>query len=462
MKTNSTAEQRRCRSRHGNGNSLRIEGVKPEDQKRFDHFLGQYHYLGETRPVGDFLRQVVILDGEWVGLLAWGSACYALKDRDAYIGWTPTGRAERQKLIVQNRRFLLLGEKGEHPNLASRILGAAVKALPEQWRAYFGYVPLLAETFTDIESFHGTCYKAAGWEPLGRTKGFSRHRADFFVPNDRPKKLWVKKLRKNALELLCAPELPQEHQTGATSNAQGVMPLRQPQMESLYERLCRLPDPRAANRQFHIGAVLSIVSMALLSGYRNLSQIHRFGWRLTQPQRKSLGLPRKDGKNFYQVPGYKVYFTLLSKLNPDVLANSLSEWLRTHQGSLPASLALDGKMIRDTIGIVCLADHETGVPHAMACMSMKEGEGDRCELKTGQKLIEFLPNLNHKLVTADALHCQAATAQAIVAQGGEYLLQVKDNQKTVRALAEAGMAGLPPLLPGSRKTTVEKPTVRSP
>ena len=97
--------------------------------------------------------------------------------------------------------------------------------------------------------------------------------------------------------------------------------------------------------------------------------------------------------------------------------------------------------IREPTGaIVCLADHETGVPHAMACMSMKEGEGDRCELKIAQKLIATLPDLNHKLVTADALHCQAATAQAIVAQGGDYLLQVKDNQKTVCALAEAGMA----------------------
>ena len=84
-----------------------------------------------------------------------------------YIGWTPTLRAERQKLMVQNRRFLLLREKGAHPNLASRILGAAVKALPEQWQAYFGYVPLLAETFTDIEAFAGTCYKAAGWDPVG-------------------------------------------------------------------------------------------------------------------------------------------------------------------------------------------------------------------------------------------------------------------------------------------------------
>lgn len=163
MNTIPPAKRRRCPRHKGNGNALRIEVIQPEDQKRFDRLLGKYHYLGETRPVGDFLRQVAILDGQWVGLLAWGSACYALNDRDAYIGWTPTLRAERQKLIVQNRRFLLLGDKGEHPNLASRILGAAVKALPEQWQAYFDYVPLLAETFTDLESFHGTCYKGGDY-----------------------------------------------------------------------------------------------------------------------------------------------------------------------------------------------------------------------------------------------------------------------------------------------------------
>jgi hypothetical protein len=107
MKTTQREAQRRCRDKTGNGNPLRIEVVTPQDRKRFDRLLGQYHYPSETCAVDDFLRQVAILDGEWVGLLAWGAACYALKDRDRYIGWTPTFRAERQKLIVQNRRFLV-------------------------------------------------------------------------------------------------------------------------------------------------------------------------------------------------------------------------------------------------------------------------------------------------------------------------------------------------------------------
>jgi hypothetical protein len=57
-------------------------------------------------------------------------------------------------------------------------MGLALRNLPEAWQEKHGYRPLLAETFTDIESFEGTCYKASNWEPCGLTKGFERkHRA---------------------------------------------------------------------------------------------------------------------------------------------------------------------------------------------------------------------------------------------------------------------------------------------
>ncbi|WP_018289815.1 Druantia anti-phage system protein DruA [Verrucomicrobium sp. 3C] len=59
---------------------------------------------------------------------------------------------ERLKLIVQNRRFLLFAPKGQAPNLASQALGAALRALPGQWRDRFGYTPLLTESFTDPEA----------------------------------------------------------------------------------------------------------------------------------------------------------------------------------------------------------------------------------------------------------------------------------------------------------------------
>jgi hypothetical protein len=106
-----------------------------------------------------------------------------LIDRDEWIewiGWTQRQRAERLGLIVQNRRFLVLAET-RMPNLASRAMGIALQQLPDHWQEKYGYRPLLAETFTDIESFEGTCYKASNLEPCGLTKGFERrHRRRFF------------------------------------------------------------------------------------------------------------------------------------------------------------------------------------------------------------------------------------------------------------------------------------------
>jgi hypothetical protein len=129
-----------------------------------------------------------------VGLLVWGPAAYKLKDRERWIGWSVPQRLQRLKLVVQNRRFLLLSPKGAEPNLASQVLGAACKALAAHWRQRFGYAPLLAESFTDPEAYAGTCYKASGWEPVGMSEGYSRHRPDFYLPNQRPKRLWLKAL----------------------------------------------------------------------------------------------------------------------------------------------------------------------------------------------------------------------------------------------------------------------------
>ena len=68
-------------------------------------------------------------------------------------------------------------------------------------------------------------------------------------------------------------------------------------------------------------------------------------------------------------------------------------------------------------------------------MDQKEGT-KRCELKSAQKLIEQIPALDNKTVTADSLHCQKATARQIVEKGGEYLLQIKENQPNLLELAK--------------------------
>jgi len=334
--------------------------------------MGDLHYLGSAKPMGDFLRQAVVRDGEWVALLAWGPACYALKDRDEWVGWHAGQRAERQKLIVQNRRYLLLHDRGTEPNLASKALAASLRALPEQWVEAFGYRPLLAETFTDIEKFRGTCYKACGWIEAGESQGFSRDALDFYVPHGNIKRLWLKELEFGARETLCAAELPEACRDGATSSAHGVLPFKAVQLRSLFEALQTIPDPRSRAR-FRIGSVLGIAAMALLCGCRDIAAIHRFASRLTQAQRAKIGLPLKRGtKKFREIPGYLVFYNLLRDIDPKETAKVLTKWLGERSGSLPGALAMDGKFIRDTVGVLTLADHDTGAPEAMAHCSKKK------------------------------------------------------------------------------------------
>ena len=443
-----SSKQRPCGSKRskplGHGLSVRVLS-EPEEIKWFDEKLEAEHYLGQTPPVGDFLRQVVAREGQPVALLAWGAAALKLKDREAWIGWTRPQQAQRLKLVVQNRRYLLLHAKGKEPNLASQALAAGCRALREQWQERFGYAPLLAETFTDPESYAGTCYKASGWEPVGLSQGSQRHRADFYVRHGRPKRIWMKELVPQAREKARAMQLDPSLEKALTPPPSGMLLLKPAQSLSLLEALRKVPDPRKSNARFRIGPVLTIVTMALLSGASNVAQIARFATRLQPKQRAALALPIKKGtRRFYEVPDYQVFYYLLRRLDPDVLAVAINDWLSGQAGTLAPALSLDGKMIRNIIGTVTLADHQDGSPVAVAMMDQKEGT-QRCEQTAAAALLESLPSLDGQTVTADPLHCQRDLARTIVEKGGEYLFQIKGNQKKLLAHAKRQCAGRPPL-----------------
>jgi hypothetical protein len=438
---------------------LEVWVATTKDAEWFDQQLGEHHYLGAGRPVGDYLRQVVALEGKPVALLVWGPACYALKDRDLWISWSACQRAERLKLIVQNRRFLLLTPKGQAPNLASQAMGAALRVLRSQWQDCFGYRPLLAESFTDPEAYAGTCYKASNWEPVGWSAGYRRHRADFYVPNDRPKRLWLRPLIPEARQQLRALQVPEECRGGLVTAPSGQLPLKEPEVDSLEEVFIQAPDPRASNTQYRTAPVLVIIALALLAGRREIAEIARFATTLTQPQRRRLGLPRKKGtRAFYRVPGYDVFYQVLTRMDPEAFAELLSQWLRSRAGTLPAALAMDGKMIRDHIGLLTLAQHEDGAPQAMAVYDQKEGT-ERCEQTAALALLESLDTLDGKMITADPLHCQRKVARAIVEKGGDYLLQIKGNQKHLLKQAQrlAALQDTPFLSPAKSDTDESRP-----
>lgn len=184
--------------------------------------------------------------------------------------------------------------------------------------------------------------------------------------------------------------------------------------------------------------------MGLLAGKVHLAEIQRFGTRLSQSQRKALGCWPKKGTPFYPVPTYTVLRDLLIALDLAAFADALTRWLQRQAGRLPASLALDGKTIRDHLGgIVSLVEHEDGAPVAV-CAAPNKGH----ELPAAQQLLRSdAVNLLGCVVTADPLHCQKETAQILTQEkGGNYVLGLKDNPPTVRQNAQNKLAAATPLL----------------
>ena len=344
---------------------LSVRALEPDEYPRAGELFEQEHYLGDL-PSARGLLQAIEYEGQWVALLDWGPAALKLADRDEWIGWTGQQRAERLNLVVMNRRFLVLG-KTRMPNLASRSLAIALKALPEQWEQAHGYRPLLAETFSDIEQFAGTCYKASGWIACGQTKGYKRHRMDYYQSNGRPKKLWLKPLNRNTQRILTAMDVPENYRKGLnTQSSERDLPLKKSQVESLREWMSNhVEDPRRLNRSFSASSLLSLVAMALLAGRRNLAEIYRYGQFFTHTQRQWMNWPAKKNGSGRKTPSYNALRNLLIQLDPHTFAESMTQWLQSQKGTLPAALAVDGKWIRDQILSVSLTDHETGAPVAI-------------------------------------------------------------------------------------------------
>jgi hypothetical protein len=91
-------------------------------------------------------------------------------------------------------------------NLASHVLGQLVQRVGDDWQQRWGYRPVLLETFVDPAYFHGGCYRAGGWELLGRTTGEGLMRAGKQYKTS-PKLIFAKPLQRNFRHLLCSEQL---------------------------------------------------------------------------------------------------------------------------------------------------------------------------------------------------------------------------------------------------------------
>ena len=155
---------------------LSIEVVKDEGLfPLFRCLLSRYHYLGYGGTVGENMKYLVFdRRGRPLSCVLFGSAAWKVGCRDHYIGWERECRESRLSLVTNNMRFLILPWV-RVAHLASHVLGRIARRIREDWVSAYGHEVVLLESFVEVSRFRGTCYRAANWVYVGRTKGRSRN-----------------------------------------------------------------------------------------------------------------------------------------------------------------------------------------------------------------------------------------------------------------------------------------------
>jgi hypothetical protein len=404
--------------------------TEPTERRRFQRLLQQHHYLGSLQPVGEQMYYAAIdAQGCWLALVLFSAAARHLKHRDQWIGWTRPQRDRRLSFVVNNSRFLLLPKRSV-PNLGSRVLRLTLDRLSADWQARYGHPVLVVETFVDPEQFCGTVYTANGWQEVGLTDGWGRHRRDFYVQHDKPKRLFVRELIKKARRTLQAEHLkpslaPVEKKAGARCYHKAA------QIRALTAHFQVLPEYRDRVESYPVWSLVTLMLLAILCdaprGQKDLAKLAR---RLTQHQRRALGIrPNPQGR--FPAPSQSTFSRLLAKLDARRLNQVLLDIQTQVRGQPPPHelIAVDGKEPRHGPGDTILS--AVTVPSQFylgsALVDTKTNE-----IPVARELFGEL-DLTGRRVALDALHTQDETArQLVLEQGAHYLLTVKNNQATLR------------------------------
>jgi hypothetical protein len=246
---------------------------------------------------------------------------------------------------------------------------------------------------------------------------------------------------------MCAPELPLRSQKADTGPGGERSPLKVPALKRLRQAFLEVPDPRRPQSRRHpLSAMLTLIALGLLMGGRDMKSIHKKVGPLSQSHREAIGLRvrEKDGSGRLKMPGYDALNDLLNAIDPDAYASALTRWLQQNRGSLPQSLALDGKSIGNgKCGmIVTLCRHEDGRPVATRAATGKKEDNEVSEARTLLESEDVI--LVNKTVTLDALHNKAPTLRGITQKGGDYLVGTKNNTSDRAEACQRALHEQPP------------------
>ncbi len=196
---------------------------------------------------------------------------------------------------------------------------------------------------------------------------------------------------------------------------------------SIRRHFGNLPDPRRAQGRRHALTDMIVIAVtAVICAADSWSDVRDFGRAKLKWFKTFLELP-------HGIPSQDTFERVFARLDPEAFERCFLEWTRALSASSGGQLvAIDGKRLRRSFAH---AWEQSTATHLVSAFVVANAtvfaqlavDSKENEIVAIPKLLQLL-DLQGATVTIDAIGCQTAIAQQIVAQGGDYILCAKDNQ----------------------------------
>ena len=196
-------------------------------------------------------------------------------------------------------------------------------------------------------------------------------------------------------------------------------------MLSIWSSLASLPDPRTGNAQrHHLLDVLTIALTATICGAESCVDFADFARDREALFRDFLELPGG-------LPSHDTFSRLFRLLDPMAFGRCLGQFLEALGEAGAGVIAIDGKTLRRSFdraagrsALHVVTAIATGTRMAIGQVTAGDKQSEIIAARTLLGLLD----LKGSLVTGDALHCQAATADLVQQRGGDWLFTLKANR----------------------------------
>jgi len=224
----------------------------------------------------------------------------------------------------------------------------------------------------------------------------------------------------------------------------------------LLHHFCELDDDREPWRVVYpLSEVLLLVTCATIAGCDDFGDIVAWG-------EEHLDFLRHFSDFHHGIPGERWLRCLVNRVNPALFGRCFTGWVAALWPGRHDFIAIDGKTARRTHdrrkglkALHTLSAYATTARLTLAQLSVPEKTNEITAIPDLLDELAEAGQLKGALVTIDAMGCQVAIADKIVAHGADYLLALKGNQPTLEADVE-DYYRTAPATELVTKTTVEK------